>query len=144
MPTIIVILIAVAVIVLQVYLSKNTNMVGGLILPIIAFLASFVIVLNVAMIPGNANIELVLWIFLLANYPTYILLMIFFIFKKNKNLSLAAILCLCLGMGIIGELASTFSLNIPGVCLIPAIVVAAIALIKHMREKKHTKDELEQ
>lgn len=136
MPTIIVIFVAVAIIGLQIYLSKNTNNIGGLILPIIAFLASIVVVLNVAMIPGNGHIELVLWMFLLSNYPTLVLLVIFFVFKNGQRPPLIATLGLSVILGIIGELALAASLSIPGVFFIPAAIVAAIAFIKHIREKK--------
>lgn len=83
----------VGVILLQIFLSKTESKWPGLVLPMIAFLFSFLFPLNMPVPKGEVTVGIyvqVALIWLLANIPTAILLAIYFVcrekYHRNKQL----------------------------------------------------------
>lgn len=73
-------------IVLQVFLSKRESKWPGLVLPVVTFLWSLVMVLNVAAFGSLAQaIANVLMVFLLSNLPTAVLLAIYFACREKRR-----------------------------------------------------------
>ena len=71
---------------LQIYLSKKQNKWYGLILPIISLLFSLIWPLNMIAPVGGITISFIfqmLLVFLLANIPTVILVVIYFACREN-------------------------------------------------------------
>ncbi len=83
----IVLLILIAIIVLQIFLSRMTSKIPGLILPALAFLASLIFPLNMTAAAGVLGI-LIVW--LVGNVPTIIFLLIYVVcrekFRKKNEL----------------------------------------------------------
>ena len=81
-----VIVLGVGGILLQIFLSKRESRWPGLVLPIIAFLYSVVMVLNVAAM-GSAGevIAAVLSVCIIGNIPTLILLTIYFACRGKRR-----------------------------------------------------------
>ena len=83
---VILIVLGVGGILLQIFLSKRESRWPGLVLPIIAFLYSVVMVLNVAAM-GSAGevIAAVLSVSIIGNIPTLILLTIYFACRGKRR-----------------------------------------------------------
>ena len=80
----IVLLVIICVILLQIFLSRTESNWPGLVLPILCFVCSLIVPLN--MIVAN-SVALIFW--LITNIPTVILLLVYFIcrekyWKKNQ------------------------------------------------------------
>ena len=76
------------VIALQVFLSKRENRWPGLVLPIISFLFSLLYPLNMTAPSEGASVGFVmqmLWVWLLGNVPTIVLLAIYFSCRKKNR-----------------------------------------------------------
>lgn len=70
---------------LQIYLSKRENKWPGLILPVIAFIISFVVPLNMVA-PGEISFSFIVAMligFLGANLPTLLFLLIYFVGREK-------------------------------------------------------------
>lgn len=80
----------VGVILLQIYWSKRESKWPGLVLPIISFLFSFIYPLNMAIPSVGGSLIALIWGWLIANIPTYVLLAIYFAcrgkYRKRKQL----------------------------------------------------------
>ncbi len=77
----IMVLLFVGLIVLEIYLAKKESRWPGLILPILAFLSSFIVPLSFAFGLGDSRFGdylMLFFAFLLANIPTFIYLAIYF------------------------------------------------------------------
>ena len=78
------------VILLQIYLSKRESKWPGLVLPILSFVISFLYPLNMAIPSVGGFIIALLWGWIIANIPTYVLLAIYFAcrekYRKRKQL----------------------------------------------------------
>ena len=78
------------VILLQIYLSKRESKWPGLVLPILSFVISFLYPLNMAIPSVGGFIIALLWGWIIANIPTYVLLAIYFVcrekYRKRKQL----------------------------------------------------------
>ena len=78
------------VILLQIYLSKRESKWPGLVLPILSFVISFLYPLNMAIPSVGVFIIALLWGWIIANIPTYVLLAIYFAcrekYRKRKQL----------------------------------------------------------
>lgn len=70
-------------ILLQIFLSKCENKWLGLILPILSALLSLFWPLNMAVVTGLTGILMVLLVWLIANIPTAILLVIYFACREK-------------------------------------------------------------
>ena len=84
----IIIIVAVAMIVLQIFLSRKENKWLGFILPIITFCFSLIAVLNFVATTGKdtpADVLGIFLTFLLYNIPTAILLVIYAACKGNRK-----------------------------------------------------------
>lgn len=91
--TIIFIALLTGCIILQIYLSRMESRWPGLILPIIVFIISFMVPLNMMVPPEGVTSGLILQlvlVWLLANIPTLILLGIYFVcrdkYRRRKQL----------------------------------------------------------
>lgn len=77
-------------ILLQIYLSKRESKWPGLVLPILSFVISFLYPLNMAIPSVGGFIIALLWGWIIANIPTYVLLAIYFVcrekYRKRKQL----------------------------------------------------------
>lgn len=80
--SLIVLLILVGIVCLQIFLSKREGKWPGLVLPIMVFLFSLMYPLNMA---APASIIQILLVWLIANSPTIILLLIYFACREKKN-----------------------------------------------------------
>ena len=79
----ILLLIFVSVVLLQIFLSRTESKIPGLVLPVLCFLFSLIVPLN--MIVANSA-ALIFW--LIVNIPTIILLLVYFVCRqqyKKKN-----------------------------------------------------------
>ena len=79
----ILLLIFVCVVLLQIFLSRTESKIPGLVLPVLCFLFSLIVPLN--MIVANSA-ALIFW--LIVNIPTIILLLVYFVCRqqyKKKN-----------------------------------------------------------
>ena len=78
------------VVLLQIFLSKKESKWPGLVLPILSFLISFLYPLNMAIPSAGGFIIALLWGWIIANIPTYVLLAIYFVcrekYRKRKQL----------------------------------------------------------
>lgn len=84
--TIIVLLFLVAIILLQIILSKRESKWLGLIIPIISFGLSILWVLGIPYyLSFSGLIFKVILVFIIANIPTAIFLAIYFIYRKKVN-----------------------------------------------------------
>ncbi|MDO4732402.1 MAG: hypothetical protein Q4B50_02655 [Bacillota bacterium] len=73
---------------LQIFLSKKSSRVPGLILPFLSFLFGLLFPLNMAALPGislTAMLFQLFLVFLLGNIPTLILLLIYFLCRKKLS-----------------------------------------------------------
>lgn len=85
----ILLLIIVAIILLQVYLSKKESKWYGLILPIITFSLSIFTIFNIALLGDESIFQIiftVIYSFILANIPTCILLIIYYKFHNKLKI----------------------------------------------------------
>ena len=81
-------ILTVGAVVLQIFLSKRQNKWYGLILPIISLLFSLIWPLNMMVPVGGITMSFVfqmLIVFLLANIPTAILIVIYFACRENMK-----------------------------------------------------------
>ena len=86
--TIIILLFFVAIILLQIVLSKRENKWTGLIIPIISFGLSILWILNIQYYLALSRLTLkVILVFIITNIPTAIFLAIYFICRKNKKVN---------------------------------------------------------
>ncbi len=74
----IVLLVIICVILLQIFLSRTESKWPGLVLPILCFVCSLIVPLN--MIVAN-SVALIFW--LITNIPTVILLLVYFICREK-------------------------------------------------------------
>ncbi len=84
--TVILLLICAGMIWLQIFLSRREGRWPGLMLPIISFLFSLIYPLNMAAVPGLSTLSLLaqlLLVWLMANIPTVILLLIYFACREK-------------------------------------------------------------
>lgn len=82
--TIIALLFFVAIILLQIVLSKRENKWLGLIIPIISFGLSILWILGIPYYLSLSGLTVkVILVFILTNIPTAIFLLIYFIYQKN-------------------------------------------------------------
>ena len=71
---------------LQIFLSKRESKWPGLVLPVITFLCSVLMMLNVtAMETARAVIAALLSAFIMGNIPTLILLAIYFVCREKRH-----------------------------------------------------------
>lgn len=83
---IIVLLFFIAIVLLQIILSKRENKWPGLIIPIISFGFSILWILNIPNYLSLSRLMIkVILVFILANIPTAIFLAIYFICRKKVN-----------------------------------------------------------
>ena len=89
MRFIILIIILVAIILLQIYLSKRENKWLGLILPIISFLFALLVVPLNMMVPATgidtSYISTLIVAFILYNIPTIVFMIIYVVCCKRKG-----------------------------------------------------------
>lgn len=89
MRLIILIIIMVAIILLQIYLSKRENKWLGLILPIISFLFALLVVPLNMMVPATgidvSYISTLIVAFILYNIPTIVFVIIYVVCRKRKG-----------------------------------------------------------
>ena len=74
----IVLLVLVCVVLLQVFLSRTENKWPGLVLPVLCFVCSLIVPLN--MIVAN-SVVLLAW--LIVNIPTVLLLLVYFVCREK-------------------------------------------------------------
>lgn len=89
----ILLLLFVAIILLQLFLSRRESRLPGLVLPVLFFLFSIIAMLNVAALPSDSVRETavtMLTVVLLYNIPTLVLLVIYFVcrekFRRKKEI----------------------------------------------------------
>lgn len=90
-------IVVVCVILLQIFLSRTESKWPGLVLPVLTFLLSLILPLNVMATPDiGAALLLMLVVLLIGNIPTVILLVIYFVcrekFAKKKQMEKMQIL----------------------------------------------------
>ena len=78
-------LLFIGIIFLQIFLSRKENKWVGLILPILSFLFSLSYPLNIPKFTAITNIIHILLIWLISNIPTFILLFVYFLYRKKQN-----------------------------------------------------------